>query len=122
VESGLDIGIMIFKVICFSKKPVSASSVTLSMLRNVGGFIFPPVRIEVWGGANEKSLRLLKVLTPEMPVKETSNSENLVFTAEFDSLEVSCMKLIAKPLSKLPAWHPSKGEKAWVFIDEVFVN
>ncbi|MNL25277.1 hypothetical protein D3C87_1467530 [compost metagenome] len=63
------------------KKPVNASSVSLSMFRNVGGYIFPPVRIEVWGGANEKSLKLLKVITPEMPVKETPNSENLIFDA-----------------------------------------
>ena len=104
------------------KKPVKASNVTLSMLRNVGGFIFPPVRIEVWGGANEKSLKLLKVITPEMPVKETPNSENLIFDAGFESQELSCIKLVAKPLSKLPAWHPGKGEKAWVFVDEVFVN
>lgn len=104
------------------KKPVKASSVTLSMLRNVGGFIFPPTRIEVWGGANEKSLKLLKVISPQMPVKETPNSENLVFDAEFESMELSCIKIVAKPLAKLPAWHPGKGEKAWVFVDEVFVN
>lgn len=104
------------------KKPVKASNVTLSMLRNVGGFIFPPVRIEVWGGANEKSLKLLKVIMPEMPVKETPNSENLIFDAAFEPQELSCIKLVAKPLSKLPAWHPGKGEKAWVFVDEVFVN
>ncbi|MDQ6477137.1 FN3 associated domain-containing protein [Dyadobacter sp. LHD-138] len=104
------------------KKPVKASNVTLSMLRNVGGFVFPPVRIEVWGGANEKSLKLLKVITPEMPVKETPNSENLIFDAGFEPQELSCIKLVARPLSKLPAWHPKKGEKAWVLVDEVFVN
>ncbi len=111
-----------FQSYLFFKKPVKASTVTLSMLRNVGGFIFPPVRIEVWGGANEKSLKLLKVLSPEMPVKETSNSELLSLEATFDPQELSCIKLIAKPLSKLPVWHPGKGEKAWVFVDEVFVN
>jgi hypothetical protein len=26
------------------------------------------------------------------------------------------------PVSKLPAWHPGKGDKGWVFTDEVFVN
>jgi hypothetical protein len=92
------------------------------MLRNIGGFIFPPVRIEVWGGASEKSLKLLKVITPEMPVKETPNSENLVFDAPFETQDLSCIKLVARPLSKLPAWHPGKGEKAWIFVDEVFVN
>ncbi|MNY68403.1 hypothetical protein D3C86_2061590 [compost metagenome] len=57
-----------------------------------------------------------------MPVKETPNSENLIFDAGFEPQQLSCIKLVAKPLSKLPAWHPGKGEKAWVFVDEVFVN
>jgi len=106
----------------YFKKPVKAQSVTISMLRNVGGYIFPPTRIEVWGGNDEKRMKLLKVLTPKMPDKTTSNSENMVFDFDFPSQEISCLKVIAKPLSKLPAWHPGKGEKAWVFMDEVFVN
>lgn len=104
------------------KKPVKASSVTLSMLRNVGGFIFPPVRIEVWGGSDEKSLKLLKTITPQMPDKTTSNVDDLVFEADFVPQEISCIKVIARPLAKLPAWHPGKGQKAWVFVDEVLVN
>ena len=104
------------------KKPVKASSVTLSMLRNVGGYIFPPTRIEVWGGVNEQSMKLLKVLSPPMPDKTTSNNDDLVFEADFPAQELSCIKVLAKPLGKLPAWHPGKGEKAWIFIDEVLVN
>ena len=111
-----------FQAYLFFKKPVKAQSVTLSMLRNIKGFIFPPVRIEVWGGKDEKSLKLLKVLTPEMPDEKTANGESLSLEADFQQQELSCIKLIAKPLAKLPAWHPSKGEKAWVFVDEVFVN
>lgn len=111
-----------FQAYLLFKKPVKARSVTLSMLRNVGGYIFPPVRVEVWGGKDEKNLKLLKVITPQMPVKATENVENLSIEADFPLQELSCIKLIAKPLAKLPAWHPGKGEKAWVFVDEVFVN
>ncbi|MCE6988820.1 chitobiase/beta-hexosaminidase C-terminal domain-containing protein [Dyadobacter sp. CY323] len=111
-----------FQSYFFFNKPVNASSITVSMLRNVGGFIFPPTRIEVWGGANEKSVKLLKVITPTMPDKETKNVDDLVFEADFQKQDISCIKIIAKPLGKLPAWHPGKGEKAWVFVDEVIVN
>lgn len=111
-----------FESYLFFKKPVKASVVTLSMLRNVAEFIFPPVRIEVWGGANEKSLKLLKVLTPAMPVKETPNKEMITFEAAFAGQEVSCLKVVAKPIAVLPEWHPGKGKKGWVFVDEVFVN
>ena len=111
-----------FQAYLLFKKPVQTSSVTLSMFRNVGGFIFPPHKIEIWGGMDEKNLHLLKTLSPEMPDKTTSNVKNIIFTADFAPQQLSCVKVIAKPLGKLPAWHPGKGQKAWVFVDEVLVN
>lgn len=104
------------------KKPVKAKSVTLSMFRNVNGYVMPPTKIEVWGGANEQSMKLLKVLNPPMPDKKTPNSDDLIFEADFPEQNLSCIKILAKPLNKLPAWHPGKGEKAWIFIDEVLIN
>ena len=111
-----------FQSYLFFKKPVRASRVTLSMLRNLGGSIFPPTRIEVWGGADEKSLKLLKVINPEMPAKDIPGVESMLFEAAFEAQQLSCMKVVAKHLTKLPAWHTGKGNKAWVFVDEVFVN
>lgn len=111
-----------FQGYLYFKKPVEASRITLSMLRNLGGSIFPPTRIEIWGGADEKSLKLLKVLTPEVPSKDIPGTEGLVYEAPFEKQRVSCIKVVAKALPKLPAWHSNKGNKAWVFVDEVFVN
>jgi uncharacterized membrane protein len=111
-----------FQSYLFFKKPVKAANVTLSMLRNLGSSIFPPTRIEVWGGANEKSLKLLKVITEAVPAKDMAGAQNLVYEAAFEPQELSCIKVIAKPLAKLPEWHAGKGQKAWVFVDEVLVN
>jgi uncharacterized membrane protein len=111
-----------FQAYLFFKKTVRAQNVTLSMLRNVGAYIFPPVKIEVWGGGNEKNMKLLKTLNPQMPDNTTENVDNMVFAIDFDPQGLSCIKVIAKPLAKLPLWHPGKGEKAWIFVDEVFVN
>jgi uncharacterized membrane protein len=111
-----------FQSYLYFKKPLQASRVTLSMLRNTNGSIFPPTRIEVWGGADEKSLKLLKVLSPEVPKENIPGVDGLVYEASFDPQNVSCIKVIAKSLAKLPAWHSNKGNKAWVFVDEVFVN
>ncbi|SKB78403.1 FN3 associated domain-containing protein [Dyadobacter psychrophilus] len=111
-----------FQSYLYFKKPVDASRITLSMLRNLGGSIFPPTRIEVWGGTDEKSLKLLKVLTPEVPLKDIPGVEGIVYEVPFEKQSVSCIKLVAKALPKLPSWHSNKGNKAWVFVDEVFVN
>jgi uncharacterized membrane protein len=111
-----------FQGYLYLKKPVQTGSVTISMLRNIGSHIFPPTRIEVWGGVNDKSLKLLKVIIPEMPTKDIPGAENLVYEAVFEPQQLSCIKVMAKPLSKLPNWHASKGKKGWLFIDEVIVN
>ncbi|MGN7884500.1 FN3 associated domain-containing protein [Dyadobacter sp. 22481] len=111
-----------FQGYLYFKKPVKAANVTVSMLRNLGSYIFPPTRIEVWGGANEKSLKLLKVITPEVPAKDIPGAENLVYEAAFEPQLLSCVKVVAKPLGKLPAWHQGKGGKGWMFVDEIIVN
>jgi hypothetical protein len=111
-----------FQSYLYFKKPVKAGNVTISMLRNIGSYIFPPTRIEVWGGANEKSLKLLKVITPEVPTKDLPGAVNLVYEAGFEPQQLSCIKVIAKPLAKIPDWHGGKGGKGWLFIDELIVN
>ncbi|MES1217646.1 MAG: FN3 associated domain-containing protein [Bacteroidota bacterium] len=103
-------------------KAIDAKSVTLSMLKNVPGFILPPASIEVWGGLEENKMKLLSKLNPKQPTKESENSENLAIECSFNPTEVKFIKLLVKPVAKLPQWHAGKGEKAWIFIDEVFVN
>jgi hypothetical protein len=35
---------------------------------------------------------------------------------------LSCLKIIAKPIQKLPSWDPVKNQPGWVFVDEIFLN
>jgi hypothetical protein len=102
-------------------KPVDGGSVTLSMLQQIGAYIFPPAQVEVWGGADKNHLKLLNKINPQQPNKESGN-ENLAIKCSFDKTNVSCIKLLITPVRSLPAWHAGKGEKAWIFVDEVFVN
>ena len=109
------------EVMLMFNKPVEASSITLSMLQQIGAYIFPPAQVEVWGGTDKNNLKLLSKLNPEQPTKE-SGQENLAVKCSFNKTYVSCIKLLITPVKNLPAWHAGKGQKAWVFVDEVFVN
>lgn len=111
-----------FQSYLFFKKPVKASMVTLSTLLNHGSFIFAPIRIEVWGGADPKALKLLKVITPEAPKAYVPGGEIRAYDADFEPQSLSCIKVVAKPLAKIPEWHQGKGNKGWLFVDEVIVN
>lgn len=111
-----------FESLFFFDKPAQVGSLTISTLCNVGGSVFPPAHVEVWGGSDEHSLKLLKIIKPLLPGKMIEGSKELLIDANFDPQQLSCLKIIARPLSKLPSWHPAKGKKAWVFLDEVIVN
>lgn len=97
------------------------SSVTLSTLVDIGSYIMPPESFEVWGGNTAKDLKLLGKLVPTQP---TAGVKAYLrgFEIRFAPISVKCLKVVVAPVSKLPKWHPGKGEKGWVFVDEVYVN
>ncbi len=103
------------------KKPVGLSSVTVSSLVNTGSYIMPPQQVEVWGGADRHTLRLLGRLQPAQP-KGQEPAAMRGFEVRFQPATVRVVKLVVNPISKLPAWHPGRGERGWVFVDELFLQ
>jgi Planctomycete cytochrome C/Fn3 associated len=100
--------------------PPEIQSLTISYSKNVGAMTMPPVEVEVWGGADEQHMTLLKKIKPVQPIEYgISRIEGVEVT--FPKTRARCYKLIAKPLSKLPAFRESK-EKGWLMMDEVFFN
>lgn len=101
--------------------PKLVSSVSLNTLIETENFIFPPAFIEVWGGDSERNLRLIGRLDPELP--DTYRKPFIkLFDCAFPAQEISHLKLIVRPVMKLPAWHKSKGRAALVLIDEILIN
>lgn len=101
-------------------KDVPIKKAIISYGKNLGGFIFPPEEVELWGGNDINRLTLLKKIKPDQPGGMSSNSvESLSVTTDQEA-SYRYYKLIAKPVAKLPAWHDSRGEKGWFFVDEIF--
>jgi uncharacterized membrane protein len=101
--------------------PATVKSVTLSTLVDIGSYIMPPLAVEVWGGNNAGHLKLLCRNTPQQPTMIQPGYLKAV-ELSFTPVTVKYLKIIAVPVAKLPLWHPGKGERGWVFVDEVFVN
>jgi uncharacterized membrane protein len=101
--------------------PVTASSVTLSSIVDIGGYVMPAASIEVLGGNEKNSLKLLGKLSPVQPdsIKPVYLKG---YEIKFAPVSIQYIKLIVIPVNKLPKWHSGKGEKGWVFADEVFIN
>jgi hypothetical protein len=101
--------------------PVPVQSITLSCLVDVGSYIMPAQKIEIWGGDDSKKLRQLSILIPEQPTM-LKPAYMKGFECKFNTAAVKYIKIIAVPVGKLPPWHPGKGDKAWIFTDEILVN
>ncbi len=109
------------EALLFFKEPIKASSVTVSAMKFLSPYIFPPALIEVWGGNDAAHLKLLGRLKPDQPLKDEAG-DVVAYEVPFAEQSLRCIKVIAVPVGKLPAWHPGKGNKGWVFVDELLVN
>jgi hypothetical protein len=101
--------------------PISISSVSVSSQTNSGAQIMPPVSIECWAGASEHSLTRLGRLTPSQP-DSIRPATMQTYDFNFNPTKIRYLKIVATPVSKLPPWHPAKGQPGWFFTDEIFVN
>lgn len=112
-----------FGALFYFDKPQTVSSISLSYIKSVQSYIMPPTEIEVWGGNDKNKLKLLKKINPAQTTKEELNVvKNEAAKLEFSPAAFLYYKVTAKNISKLPVWHPGKGEKGWLFIDEIFFN
>ncbi|MCC6290398.1 MAG: chitobiase/beta-hexosaminidase C-terminal domain-containing protein [Chitinophagaceae bacterium] len=102
-------------------KPAAVKSVTVIAAKNIGRYLFPPEVVEVWGGADQKNLKLLGTIEPK-PAQKGELSEHLQLQVAFPSTEVQCLKIIAKHLRTIPAWHGGKGQAGWIFVSEVVLD
>ena len=101
--------------------PKEVSSISLNTLIETENSIFPPTVIEVWGGPSENSLTLVARKRIEVPHVYAKPYIQL-FDVEFEKRSISCLKIVAKPLMQLPAWHKNKGKPTLMLVDEVLVN
>lgn len=110
-----------FEAVFRFPETVSARSVTFSILKDVGAWIFPPVKIEVWGGMTPRQMKLLGTWRPDQP-DSLEKRVMMPLQCTFARTDVKYLRLMARPLPSMPAWHPEKGKTAYFFVDEIFVN
>ncbi|RYU97623.1 FN3 associated domain-containing protein [Emticicia agri] len=101
--------------------PTPITTVTIAYLQRIGSHIMPPASVEVWGGNSEADLKKLQRVIPEQPSK-MEDKANLGINVPIKSGNYKVLKVIVKPLPKLPKWHSDKGKPGWFFVDEILFN
>lgn len=100
----------------FLEKGISVSKVLLHGLNNQPAWIFPPARVDVYSVEENKTL-LLKSQSFET-IKE-AKTETKAIWIDLPATTVKQLRMVVFPIAALPDWHPGKGSKAWVFMDEI---
>jgi uncharacterized membrane protein len=99
------------------------NSISLSYNENVSSYLMPPTEVEVWAGNEKGQMKLVKKVVPQQPTKEQKNVVRVDgIKIDIPNSEYKFYKIVAKNVLKLPPWHPGKGDKGWIFIDEIFFN
>ena len=90
---------------------------------NVQSYILAPQYVELWGGDEENKMTLInkQVLPPLLKENLNEVGTNAVIL-EVKNKPAKWYKVVVKNVDVLPAFHPGKGSKGWIFIDEVFFN
>jgi hypothetical protein len=101
-------------IVALFHQPVILSSMGIHYMVEEKTGIYPPGSVEVWGGEDERSAKLLLTMHPPMPVK--GSEPYLKFTeGSFPQKKVSYLRIIAKP-------HRAGKDKHLLLVDEMMLN
>ena len=96
------------------------NSVFLDFLRDYGSWIFLPkyIRVYYFDDINNKFQFLAE---KEIVADSSQQSSATVFEILNSTKKVlsNKIKIALKPMSSILAWHPGKGQRGWMFIDEI---
>ncbi|MHA4843376.1 FN3 associated domain-containing protein [Flavitalea antarctica] len=100
----------------------SISGLSVSYLVNHGSFVIAPAQFEAWiASPDGKRLKKLGIVSSrETGLQKGAVRKTLSLNFPKQSLRYLVVKV--KNVGKIPAWHPSKGSKSWIFIDEIIAN
>jgi len=112
-----------FAAVFYFDTAQTINSISISYNESVQSYLMPPAEVEVWAGESKDKLKLLRKATAPQPTKEEKNIVRVEgMKIDIPQSTYKYYKIVAKNVLKLPTWHPGKGEKAWIFIDEIFFN
>ena len=92
---------------------------TADMTNCSGASVFPPTKITIKGGENAKKMKTIGVLSPEMPLMRRPNA-SIPYVIPIKPGKYPYIEIEMLTLKSLPEWHQEKGQKGFVFLDEVF--
>ena len=102
-------------------QPQAIRKISFGYALHVPQYVFGPTQLRVYGGNERGQLELLA--TQQLPMFEPSASTQVasqVVHLKLPGKACKYYRIEAQNLPVIPSWHPGRGEKGWLFIDEIF--
>jgi hypothetical protein len=107
-----------FDAVASFTQPTQIHGVTLSYLEKTDSDVFPPVRVEVWGGDSPDKLRLITSVKPLQPKEKNGYSPHGI-NIPATGAPAKYYRIKAERLKRMPAFVDNKGKGAWLRVDEL---
>jgi len=95
--------------------------VSATFLHQPASYIFMPVSVHYsYSNDGREYKPLIKVSFPD----KLASRKGLIqeFSQEMDGIKTRYIRMVAHAGKVCPEWHPAKGEKSWIFADEIVVK
>ncbi len=97
------------------------NKISLGCLSDNPSWIFLPTTVEMAVSNDGKKFKIAAVETYETP-KENQGNFVRDLTLSLKKVDGRYIRIKAKNIGTLPDWHSGKGNKAWLFVDEIVVE
>ena len=103
-------------------KKEKVKKVLINLLQDQGSWIFLPQKIEAFAfNSKNKAFQLIDFQTINSVKKTEGSACFAAILATKSALKTDTIKVRLYLVHSLPDWHPGKGNKSWIFVDEIKV-
>lgn len=105
-------------------KAIELQQVEVSFAHVPDAWAFAPNAVQVYVSADGENFSpAINAKLNYAPEEQSMNSPQLVkITVEVNQPDVKFVRLVAKNMGRIPAWHKARGLKPWIMVDEVQLN
>ena len=105
-------------------KAVRVGAVTVRFAHVPDAWVFAPRQVQVSLSADGEhwSAPVDATITYDAASEEMNTTQLQVLTIPVQSGEVTHIRLTARPIEHIPAWHRAKGLNPWIMLDEIIIQ
>ena len=105
-------------------RPINLKSVILAFAHDPENWVFAPKAIEVY--CSSDSINYSGPYWSEYLFNAENEKENVSQLVHslipINKQEVKYIKIVARSIGRIPAWHQAKGLRPWIMIDEIQIQ